>query len=495
LRASPAPLIAIVLLMGIVASSASFAVRGLSGEALVSGPVVWLRPAYPPGANESTSTYGTIGEAVINATTGLFLTHRSAIYYNDFSSDPFATGSLRAVTCQWTWNSSLGAVSIEANQTTYSLGGECVAVANASIYNYTAAGHAVYIGYLVWRSPFAGGAVFGFFDTVYLNESIINYMYTAGLGFETLSGRTGDNVYETLFYYDDVNYWTLLNYTSIGTSNLTEYNYLSYVASKLDTSTRELEVHSHGYTTETSIRGRYRFYPSLAGMGWYTNTTSVTGEVYYDNLVITVDHPVWLVNVTGLLPGWTVYLYNSTGGLVASATADSSGVAVLSVAPPLVDLYSSPGYRSGFIIVNATLTVKDEYNRTVISQEFPVVVGGDLYTLEAYNYTIFYVESNSTTPFTARLSAQDYNCSETYLRLYLVNTTGVETSPLVIPVEGPPILESGSITMTPSANETAGEIRLMLVSKGYCYITVKLEYTFSSWRTTGWDTIRLATGG
>jgi hypothetical protein len=67
-----------------------------------------------------------------------------------------------------------------------------------------------------------------------------------------------------------------------------------------------------------------------------------------------------------LQQGWTAQLYDRSGNLVASATADSSGTARLFVA-------AKP------IVANATITVRDAQGAVVIERTFNQVVGGDEY--------------------------------------------------------------------------------------------------------------------
>jgi hypothetical protein len=85
----------------------------------------------------------------------------------------------------------------------------------------------------------------------------------------------------------------------------------------------------------------------------------------FDNFVVATGDPRYVV-VSGLQQGWTVELRDASGNLVASAAADSSGTARLSVA-------AKP------IVANATITVKDAQGAVVIERTFSQVVGGDEY--------------------------------------------------------------------------------------------------------------------
>jgi hypothetical protein len=89
------------------------------------------------------------------------------------------------------------------------------------------------------------------------------------------------------------------------------------------------------------------------------------GTSLFDNFVLATGDPRYVV-VSGLQQGWTVELRDASGALVASATADSSGTARLSVA-------ARP------TVANAKITVKDAQGAVVIERTFSQVVGGDEY--------------------------------------------------------------------------------------------------------------------
>jgi hypothetical protein len=86
----------------------------------------------------------------------------------------------------------------------------------------------------------------------------------------------------------------------------------------------------------------------------------------FDNFVVSTSDPR-IVTVTGLEQGWRVELYDSSGSLVASATADSSGKALLSV-------LAKP------IITNGKIMLRDSSGNMIIERTFSQIVGGDTYT-------------------------------------------------------------------------------------------------------------------
>jgi len=71
------------------------------------------------------------------------------------------------------------------------------------------------------------------------------------------------------------------------------------------------------------------------------------------------------VNVSGLTPGWTVVLKDENGAIVASAQANSRGVASLNV-------ITRPIVKKATIEIYSGATL-------ILSESFDVVVGGDVY--------------------------------------------------------------------------------------------------------------------
>ena len=89
------------------------------------------------------------------------------------------------------------------------------------------------------------------------------------------------------------------------------------------------------------------------------------GTGLFDNFVLATSDPR-NVTVSGLQQGWSVELRDAGGALVASAMADSSGVARLFVV-------AKP------IVLNARIAVKDSLGNVVVEKGFNMVVGGDEY--------------------------------------------------------------------------------------------------------------------
>ena len=280
--------------------------------------------------------------------------------------------------------------------------------------------------------------------------------------------------------------WSTIASQYIGTSLTLEYYYMSYVASSINF-TSLFAYHWNQTILANATVPPLSFPPYRVGMGYYVNTTSVSGTVYFDNFIVTVDAPPWFVNVTGLSPGWYAVLKNSTGGLVANATAGVDGVAVLNVAPRLVDFLVDPNYRDGFIFPNGVIEVYDDMGELVASTGSTLILGGDVYSL---SLRVLRVDSTLTNkPFQARLTLTSLSgCSDTYLELYIVNTTNTYSTPIIIRWGIIVSQETSVIYMTPGTDNIAGYIearRIYMPSGSTCNLTVWLQYTYSNWATQG----------
>jgi hypothetical protein len=73
-------------------------------------------------------------------------------------------------------------------------------------------------------------------------------------------------------------------------------------------------------TTNTEITPRY------AGIGVYY----VGGQVYtiFDNLLITINSPPWLINVTNVPINWHVVLRDGTGNIISTGVSTNGNVSL-----------------------------------------------------------------------------------------------------------------------------------------------------------------------
>jgi len=483
-----------------VALGSAFVYRWMHSTVTVSPPVVrFVDPG--TGVNVSLYNYGTAADVYASAAIDLVLERRSAVFFDTFGTDPRGTRLIN-LTCPWGYNATAGAVTIYANQsaaTTY--GGECIAYANVDVSQYAAAGRTIYVAFLVWRST--DGGVFYVnqthrFDSVYVN-TIQQTLYAIGWQNRILSGRTGDAVNSTIYYLYPYTWrgrqlwnWTLLSSTYLGTSNVTEYDFLTYVASAVDFSSwTAIHWFDGGVLTSAAIGPGYRMYPNVVGLGyWWNGTAAPNGTIYFDNLVVTVDAPPWFINVTGLPGGWRVVLRSGTGRVVSESVADSSGLAVLNAAPPpIVDLRVNPGFRDGFIFPNARIEVYDWLGNLVLSKTFDYIVGGDLYRL-GFSGNLLRVDSTLVgSSFEAKLVLVDTNCSSVrwWLYLYLVNAAGHYSTPINITAGTIYSRETSIIVMTAGSGGVAGYVYgyAFVPSGSVCEADVELRYSFSGWATYG----------
>ncbi|MEM2088718.1 MAG: hypothetical protein QXF52_08660 [Thermoproteota archaeon] len=105
--------------------------------------------------------------------------------------------------------------------------------------------------------------------------------------------------------------------------------------------------------------------PSQVGFGGSLDRREV---IEFDDFIASADADPLFVNVTNLDPGWTVYLENSGGTVLTSATAGSSGIANLSLS-----------MTTGWIIRNGRLRIMQGSTPIMPSKSFDVIVGGDVY--------------------------------------------------------------------------------------------------------------------
>jgi hypothetical protein len=479
-------LVALFSTLSFLVYASVFTYRWVSGYVNVYPPAVYFSDPGTPGVSVSLENQGTKATATVNVLgLDIVLDKRSAIFFDTFDANPFTANKMSAISCAWDWDPTAKAITISANaRGPFWYGYECIAVANIDISQYVATGRRVFIATLVWRSPFqASGTPYFYFDTIYLSGS---RFYRIGFRNDAQVGRTGDIITSQIMYWTGSS-WTTIASRSLGISTTLEHYFLSYVVSWIDFSAWYAYHWNQTVLTQASITPLYRFSPSQVGVGYRTSTTSVTGTVYFDNLVVTVDAYPWLVNVTNVPPGWSVVLKNATGYVVSQAVADSSGVASLNVAPLKVDLTVYPNYRDGFIITGGTIEVYDDRGNLVTSKEFDYVVGGDVYRLNGFRGNVLRVDSTSTQPFQAYLVLIRYTgCTNSYVWLYLVNTSSTLSSPITI-YRGSPTSTQTSILIMRSINGVASYIyAVTYIPKGTsCSLLLEFRYSFSNWITYG----------
>ena len=490
----------VALLVLYTCYAAVFAGRALVGSVGIALPAVYFFDPGTPGVSVVTENYGTVAYVDVSVPAPrLELVKRSAIFYETFDTDPIAAGRVQAVTCTWSWSSTARALTISADSrgpAGYDY--ECILVANVDISSYAQAGRTVYVAVLAWRSeytpllPWIRPTIR--VEAVYIDTAARRF-YTLGFRSILLTGRTGDHLYSEITYVSGGTRSTVAS-LDLGTSLTLEYNYMSYVASSIDFTSWYAYHWNASVLASGTIPGGQRFYPNRAGVGYWVSTTRVSGTAYFDNLVITVDSPPWLVRVTNLLPGWSVVLKNAAGSVISTATAGPDGVASLVIAPARVDLTVQPNYRDGFIIPSGTLEVYDSDGRLVTSRTFDYVIGGDTYELQLPSLPILGVAASvAGQPFEAKLAVTSISgCEVAYLELYLVNTTGATSTPARVYLGLVDPWETGAIRMTGGPDSVAGYVyaKVYLPTGTSCTVLAYLMYSFSRWATTGANRVSAA---
>jgi hypothetical protein len=105
--------------------------------------------------------------------------------------------------------------------------------------------------------------------------------------------------------------------------------------------------------------------PYFTGLSVHTKLTEQKCIAYFDNILVTVDIPPWIVIVKGLQPGWMVVLKDGSGNVIDSETA--------------ADVFVELNVWGVWIIEGGSIEVYDSSNNPLIRKSFPVILGGDVY--------------------------------------------------------------------------------------------------------------------
>ncbi|ADI31334.1 hypothetical protein [Staphylothermus hellenicus] len=478
-----------IILSAIVAYQTVFTGRSLNGEVEVQPEsIIWYEDPGTPNVDVSIENGLKANITITTHPPDIVLKERHAIYNNTFDQYPSELNASPGCSNVWGWDST-------GHYIYYPISGEgwyCyIYPSNIDISSYVGNGSKVYVAAITWRSAFYYAGVFRVGYT-FLNDTTWDN-YLIGLRNELLQGRTGDNANATAYYYDYfVNgnyigyYIYLLNQSSLPSGALGfEYGYRHNLSAGMDFSTWNAGLWGKGLTINSSdtlqvleahINETYRIMPNRVGVGVHVENlegTQNSEKVYFDNLVITVNAPPWLVNVSGLQPGWRVVLENSTGGVIDDAIVGSDGIAVLEVW----------GY---LIIPNATIKVYDSSGNLIVNKSFDRVIGGDLYELTGFMGTIINIYSNLTTGFRSGLGLVSTNSTvnDAYVYIYLYNMSGYRVGPIGIRDGNIAVNTTNYIWMKPpsswSSKWGAGYVELVAYMPGGTYkLRLKQEFTLS----------------
>ncbi|MEM1619021.1 MAG: hypothetical protein QXE77_05680 [Desulfurococcaceae archaeon] len=488
----------LVVLIGFAAYAVVFTRRYMESAVNVEYPRVWFEDPSEPGVTVYIGGNGTYANATVSARPELVLLRRSAVYYDTFDTNPFTAGRLTSLTCTWGYSATLGAVSISAG----SRGGVawnywCISIVNPAILNvtsYALNGSTIYVSFITWRSNFTAASAIRV-DAVYLNSTTTPITFYA-IGYRNflLAGRTGDDV------RSNITLWRSPTLTPVSERPLggliLEYDYMYHTSASIDFSTRYATHFVNTTFIHSVLLPTPLYVPYAVGLGYWVSTTLVTGTVYYDNLLVTVDNPPWFVNVTGVPDGWSVVLRNSTGGVVASAVS-LGGLAVLHVYPNLTDLTGFTYNASsdlGFIFRNATIEIRDSAGNLVYSERFSVVLGGDLYMFRySFSGILLSVYSNLTDGFKSRLNLTSpvvIACGPGFnVTIALINRTGFTSTPNITVVNGVVVYDStGSVEAYPPPEWMNKWLALNITgffAFPYSITRCELRLRFSWWISNG----------
>jgi hypothetical protein len=320
------------------------------------------------------------------ATVTVDLYSRNVLYYDTFDSDPFTAGRLVIRTCTWGYDPVGKFIYVNATSQPPTYGGECLATVGRSL---PSSGR-VYVASTIRVRGYEGYA-----DIVLVQNSTA--LYTLGAYFSSVRARQG---YEIWVYRTR---WVELRENR----SSTYYNVIYNIVAEYDLGTGYLALRSNRTlvvsATDTTVR------PVQVGLGAYTSVTDNKPAaasrgilVAFDNLVVTVNTPPWLVYVRGVPAGWRVVLKDSSGRVIDGAVSVNGTVAL--------------NVWDYLIVPGGVIEVYDGSGTLVGSRTFDYVVGGDVYVVS--------VSVQEFTGLAVGVGGSD--------RVLLFNITGGVESPVLV---------------------------------------------------------------
>ncbi len=289
---------------------------------------------------------------------------RAAVFWSDFSVNPFTSGALKPLnaTAEWEWVPS-GYIEQLNDQD-----GEFIALTHLTK-PLNPSTDTVYV--LMKANISATGAPDVRADAVYDG---VGGFYTLGASTAPRPGAPPGSIASVEIWLRSAGAWTQL-YPPPGPAppppplppgtQVPGLNQWFWVLSKWEPG-GDMYVtlyNSQGAEINTGNAVDDTVSPTAVGIGTYYSTAA------FDDVVVTVNASPAYVTVVNTPPYATVALYDSAGNLVAEATASAQGVATL-------DVLTDPIVRGGNITVYTAAGVK------YASAVFPAVVGGDTYAVE-----------------------------------------------------------------------------------------------------------------
>ena len=381
----------------------------------VNPPVTFFNPGTSGVAVSLYDDY-TRAEVDVASPGVLTLARRHAFVWDDFSDASSLNRLTRNTPEVWSWESG-GYIRVSADGQARDWGGERVAYyANDPVPN---GANNVYVLVKEWHDTTAVGQYSGltmiessarFYTLEYHNEntgSIDIWRYRNGWNQLASSSLTlSDNVWRIFLGRRVV---------SSGAMSLTVYDsggsYMGAVSA-----------------TDTFIS------VTRVGVGIYDrNTDGNYLTAQFDDFVACYNANPSFVNVTGLAQGWTVYLKDSGGSIVASATAGPNGVASLNVLTrPIVRGASFEIRWNGY---------------TILSQSFSEVVGGDVYSCNLRDMNILGFQNWDSKAYNVYLRVESLSVPSGYSgRINIWVGSGTATTP--IQIVGGSIIQGTTSTIT-----------------------------------------------
>ncbi|MFZ8789981.1 MAG: hypothetical protein ACO2OZ_10055 [Acidilobaceae archaeon] len=117
------------------------------------------------------------------------------------------------------------------------------------------------------------------------------------------------------------------------------------------------------YTPKTLAPYEYLI-PYFTGLSTET-LPSAKCIAYFDNILVTVNMPPWIVRVEGLQPGWVVVLKDGSGNVIDSETA--------------ADVFVELNVWGVWIIEDGSIEVYDSLGNLLSRGVFREILGGDVY--------------------------------------------------------------------------------------------------------------------
>jgi len=381
----------------------------------ISITVNWV---YPPVRFQDPSTPGVSvmlsndnTTAVVSATTSidLVLDHRNAYIYDDFNTNPFSAPARLTVLGSSSPGASWDSVNklVIFSATRSASGGWNLDHMVAYYANQTPSGtHKVYL----------------------LMKTRVTSSVGLWKGFFLFQGSPSNKYYYTYEFWDSAYTPTMHvariapgSATVLASNNIGDSGGWYIQWGVRDISSGYMEYRTYGAPASISTTDQtYSSTPSQVGFGGALRRGEV---IQFDDFIASADADPLFINVTNLNPGWNVYLEDSSGNVLTSATADSSGKASLRL-----------NINTGWIIRNGRLRIMQGSTTIMPSKSFDVIVGGDVYKCISVltDKNLLAYHNFDTKAYNVYLKLENYSIKGNVYSLNLWVSSGTGTTPIQI---------------------------------------------------------------